>query len=335
MHQSAAVLALSAFALTAAGPGSPRFIDVKLVTQTSSPAPGKTVLVGLEMTPQPGWHGYWSNPGENGLAPVVRWTAPSGVRFGPLEHPAPTLLQVAGVTSFVHEGPHTLIVRMSVGPNVRPGTPLPIAADVNFAACSDKLCVPEHVTVKLDLVAGSGVSSIDTERLRRAAAAIPRRAADGTFAVIHGKLLLKVPGALHLDGTRARFFPDTNGYFDPVGAHVLTDDPLRISSPVHGPLPMQVAGVVSDGSSSYRVDFRRGPVLTPAEHQAATNDEKDKETRVPTETNTVGGAAAPAQPAIPESRREVAPKLGWLPLAGGLLALLMMIAGWRLKKSRR
>ena len=333
MHRSTVALALSA--LTAAAPISPRFIDVKLVTQTSSPAPGKTILAGLQMTPKPGWHGYWSNPGENGLAPVVRWTAPSGVRFGPLEHPAPTFLQSSGLTSFVHEGPHTLIARMSVGPNVRPGTPLPIAADVTFAACSDKLCVPEHATVKLDLVVGSGSSSKDAESLRKAAAAIPKRVVDGTFGTVDGNLILEVPAALHLDSTRARFFPDSNGYFDPVKAHPSTSDPLRISSPLHGPVPARITGVLSDGSSSFRMAFRRGAVLASTEQQAPANTKSDSGIKVAAKAEAARGAVAAAQSTTPERRRAATTNTGWLQLSAGLLALLVLVAGWSLRKSRR
>lgn len=335
MRNSTIALALSGFALSAAAPANPRFIDVKLVTQTSAPASGKTVLVGLQMTPQPGWHGYWSNPGENGLSPVVHWTAPPGVRFSPLEHPAPTMLQVSGLTSFVHDGPHMLIARMSVGRNLTIGTRLPITADVSFAACSDKLCVPEHAALKVDLVVGGGSPSTDAGGLRQAAAAIPKQASDGTFAIVGGNLLLELPPTLHLDSARARFFPDTNGYFDPVKAHAFTDDPIRISSPVHDPVPARVAGVLSDGSSSFRVAFRRGTVLASAKQQAPAIRENDTEIKPPLKARAARGAVAPAESATPEPLRATTANTEWLPFGAGLLTLFILIAGWSLRKSRR
>ncbi|HJP68820.1 MAG TPA: protein-disulfide reductase DsbD domain-containing protein, partial [Sphingomicrobium sp.] len=84
------VLALAGLTSTLSGfaPGLPQHIDVRLITESNTPRPGHGIFLGLQMTPQPGWHGYWSNPGEAGLAPAVKWTAPSGVHFGPLQHPA-------------------------------------------------------------------------------------------------------------------------------------------------------------------------------------------------------------------------------------------------------
>ncbi|HVI05634.1 MAG TPA: protein-disulfide reductase DsbD domain-containing protein, partial [Sphingomicrobium sp.] len=93
-------LALAGFASALAIPSSsarPTYIKVQLLAQSAAPQPGHDMLIGLSMIPKPGWHGYWSNPGESGLAPVVRWSAPSGVHFGPLRHPAPTVMQVMGL----------------------------------------------------------------------------------------------------------------------------------------------------------------------------------------------------------------------------------------------
>ena len=38
---------------------------------------------------------------------MIKWEATPGLRFGPLLHPAPTLLKVAGITSYVHAGEHS------------------------------------------------------------------------------------------------------------------------------------------------------------------------------------------------------------------------------------
>lgn len=144
MYRSRLTIAALGLAFAAqASAARPHFIDVRLVSESSAPKPGASVLIGLQMTPRPGWHGYWSNPGDSGLAPVVKWTAPRGVRFGPLQYPAPTLMRVMGLTSYVESGPHMLVARMTVDRKLRIGTALPITADVRLAACSDKLCVPE------------------------------------------------------------------------------------------------------------------------------------------------------------------------------------------------
>lgn len=254
------VIGALASALPAAIPAArPHFIDAKLLAATDRPKSGQTILVGLEMTPRPGWHGYWSNPGESGLAPVVKWTAPSGLRFGPLEHPAPTLLRVLGMTSYVHAGPHILLARMTLDRNLRAGTVLPITADATWAACSDKLCVPEKARLSLRLKVGNGAPSPQAAQLKAALAREPWPLKPGSFSARGGRIVLRLPASAHLQPGRAHFFPDRNGYWDPIEARAISGKPLTLVSPARGKVPKLITGVVSDGSSAYRLSFAARP----------------------------------------------------------------------------
>ena len=105
------IVALLAAAVASAAADPTRYMPAELIAGTLDPAPGRTILVGIRMTPRPGWHGYWSNPGDSGIATTVRWSAPGGESFGPLLHPAPSLLSAGGVDSYVHEGEHILLSR--------------------------------------------------------------------------------------------------------------------------------------------------------------------------------------------------------------------------------
>lgn len=235
----------------------PHYIEVRLVSQSAVPKPGQTILLGFQMDPRPGWHGYWSNPGESGLAPGVKWSAPAGVRFGPLQHPAPTLLRSMGMTSYVHSGPHMLLARMKVDPKLRAGTVLPIAADLSWAACSEKLCVPQKARLTIRLTVGNGASGPQAVLIRRALARIPKRAAAGTFTTRGGELVLRLPASVHLQGTRARFFPDENGYWNAAHSRLLSARPLTLAGRLSGKPPTRISGVVSDGKSAYRILFEQ------------------------------------------------------------------------------
>lgn len=215
------------------------------------------MLLGFRMIPEPGWHGYWSNPGESGLAPVVGWSAPHGVHFGPLKHPAPTIMQVMGLTSYVHIGPHMLLAKIRVDPSVPVGTDLPITAEVNFAACSDRLCVPEKARLSLHLRAGSGEPSPDAAALKEALGNEPRPVTGGRFAAHRGTIILTVPPSVHLNPRKARFFPDENGYWSAGAGRVISGSPLRIVGPKKDGYPKSMSGVLSDGSAAYQIVFRR------------------------------------------------------------------------------
>ena len=45
--------------------GAPPHIAAELVAAPA--APGSEDMVAIHMTPEKGWHGYWSNPGDAGL----------------------------------------------------------------------------------------------------------------------------------------------------------------------------------------------------------------------------------------------------------------------------
>ena len=46
-------------------------MDVRLVPETAAACAGSSVTLAFVMHPQPGWHGYWRNPGDAGAAPRV------------------------------------------------------------------------------------------------------------------------------------------------------------------------------------------------------------------------------------------------------------------------
>ena len=253
-----ALALLLAFASPAAAADPAKYIRAELIAESMTPRPGGTVVVGIRLIPKPGWHGYWSNPGDSGFAPTVRWTVPAGVKLGPLLHPAPTLLKVSGMSSFVHEGPHVLLARMTVAQGIRPGTAIPVSASVNWAACPATQCVPLRATLKLSLRAGDGAPGADAAAVRAAARKLPRTAANGRMVVAGPTLRLQLPESLRLEPRRARFFPDTNGVIDAAASRMATKGgTIVIIAPRRGAVPGKISGVVSDGRSAYRLAFVR------------------------------------------------------------------------------
>ena len=58
-----------------------RGIEPQLVAEGPAP-PGGEVELAIEMRTNPGWHGYWLNPGDAGLPMDVKWTLPPGYSVG-------------------------------------------------------------------------------------------------------------------------------------------------------------------------------------------------------------------------------------------------------------
>ena len=195
------VLGLAARPADAAEP----HIRPQLLSESATPAAGRTVTLAIVMTPEPGWHGYWKNPGDAGTETTIDWTLPAGARVGPLRYPLPRRLIVYGIMNHVHEGPFALLTDLEIPAGRARGTPLPIRARINWLACTDKICMPEKAELAMDLVVGDG--AIDPRAARR-------------FAAFRAKLPALAPGLAHFErrGTMLRIavpLPDAPRITDP------------------------------------------------------------------------------------------------------------------------
>lgn len=149
----AAVLAVPSAAQV---PGAGPHIAMSLVAETATPAAGSEVTLAFDARPEPGWHGYWRNPGDAGLAPVPAWTLPAGVTAGPLAYPVPQRLLLAGLMNYVYEGPYAHLVALKVPAGLAGGTRLPVRIKLDYLVCTREICVPESVTLGVDLTIGDG-----------------------------------------------------------------------------------------------------------------------------------------------------------------------------------
>ena len=175
--------------------GGPAHIAAQLDSESDSPAPGGATTIAFAMTPEPGWHGYWENPGDAGLGMTVEWTLPKGVTVGPLRYPVPETLLISGLMNHVYEGPYAILADLKVARDVQPGTRLPVVAKAQWLACTDKVCVPESGTLRLDLVAGDGaVAPAQRARFDTWRTHLPRPlGSQAHYEVKDGQLRIAVP----------------------------------------------------------------------------------------------------------------------------------------------
>ena len=187
-----------------------RGIEPELVAEGPAP-PGGEVELALHMRTNPGWHGYWLNPGDAGLPMTVDWKLPKGFSTGPIRYPVPTRLTVAGLTNYVFERDYSVLVRLKVPPGAK-GL-IPIRADARWLACTDKVCVPEQGQLALDLPVGSGTPKralFDTWRQ-----ALPQPLGTPAHYVIEGgQLRLAIPLPASIDVQRPYVFAITDKIVD-------------------------------------------------------------------------------------------------------------------------
>jgi len=186
-------------------------IQPELVAEGSA-RPGQSLDLAIVMHTTPGWHGYWQNPGDAGLAMQVAWQLTPGVTAGPLRYPEPTRLLVSGIVNYVYEKDYALVVRLTVPASAR-GI-LPIRATAQWLACTEEVCVPEHGTISLDLPVGDG-QPILRERFDAWRRALPRPlATSGRFALDGQTIHLALPLPASVTLGEPYVFPGENGPID-------------------------------------------------------------------------------------------------------------------------
>ncbi|HEY0628491.1 MAG TPA: thioredoxin family protein [Sphingomicrobium sp.] len=174
--------------------------------------PGGEVELAILMRTDPGWHGYWLNPGDAGLPMKIDWQLPRGASLSPLRFPVPDKLLIAGIVNYVYERDHAILTRLKV-PADATGV-LPIRASAQWLACTDKVCVPERGEFSLELPVGAGPA---TERARfdEWRQALPRPLGSPAKFTIRGdKVEIAIPLPESAPVGEPYFFPADDGPID-------------------------------------------------------------------------------------------------------------------------
>jgi thiol:disulfide interchange protein DsbD len=176
-----------------------------LLSDVDSVAPGKPVRVALRLSMAPGWHTYWRNPGDAGIAPELTWTLPPGATAGAIEWPAPARETEGPLVTFGYSGDLLLPVAITGATG-----PLGVQLHAEWLICA-KVCVPESGDFRLDLPAGTGAPSPQAALFAKADQRAPRPSPWPARISADGALF--VPG---LENVRdAWFAPDMIGATEP------------------------------------------------------------------------------------------------------------------------
>jgi thiol:disulfide interchange protein len=126
---------------------------VQLLLSADTAKPGDTIWAGVDMKMDAGWHTYWKNPGDSGIATTIKWDLPPGVTAGEIQWPLAEKLPPAEVTTYGYENEVMLLVPLKLATNLPPG-PLVLKADVAWLECMEQ-CVPGSANVEATLTIGS------------------------------------------------------------------------------------------------------------------------------------------------------------------------------------
>lgn len=127
---------------------------------------GKLFCVTLTFTMDPGWHIYWTNPGDSGLPTSVKWILPKGYRVGETRWPTPKRFEEGGLVNYGYDG--TAIVLTTILPPKAMGSAksIPIKAQVSWMACKEQ-CVQGATTLSAAVKPLSAAKAVSKEKAVR------------------------------------------------------------------------------------------------------------------------------------------------------------------------
>ena len=86
-----------------------------LVSDTDAVAPGTPFRMALRLRMQPGWHTYWQNPGDAGVAPEMKLNLPPGATAGPIDWPTPQRIAEGSLMTYAYTGEVLLPITVTPG----------------------------------------------------------------------------------------------------------------------------------------------------------------------------------------------------------------------------
>ena len=104
--------------------------------------PGATLMLGLLLKHQPGWHTYWLNPGDSGLPTQLNWTLPEGLKAGATLWPLPDMIPVANMVNHGFEDQVLLGTQVQIDKNFQPSNTLELRLNAEWLVCKEE-CIPQ------------------------------------------------------------------------------------------------------------------------------------------------------------------------------------------------
>jgi thiol:disulfide interchange protein DsbD len=268
------LLAAALPALAASDSADVAHLHVQLVFRKSQLYPGGGDHGGLYFKLEPGWHVYWSNPGDSGEPPHIRWTLPEGVTAGALQFTAPKRLPLGPLMDFGYENEVLFPFKLEIAKSVKPGTAV-LDAKVDWLVCRE-VCIPGKAELEIaqKILATAPAAEPDdgpgVEIWKRLAVLLPDALPPADTAVFQptptGFRLAVATGQRE---TQAAFFPEDEDILDNPAPQTVTPTTNGLildlkQDPNQTTAPAQLKGVIElAGGRNYEIKALRSAIVMP------------------------------------------------------------------------
>ncbi len=169
--------------------------DIITAADELQPQQNMELLVKLKM--QDGWHIYWNNPGDAGLATTVSWDIPEGYDIKLIEQSVPEKYVVDGLVQYGYADTAYWKYRLEpVGKQTKTAGVQNFRANISWMACKDE-CVPENVKIDLSLpiaYRSDSFSAVWQDEALNAEKSFPlKKKIEAYYTVGEGSLLINTP----------------------------------------------------------------------------------------------------------------------------------------------
>ncbi|MEY3480920.1 MAG: Thiol:disulfide interchange protein DsbD precursor, partial [Verrucomicrobiota bacterium] len=217
---------------------------------TTAIVPGKPFRIGLHLKIAPGWHVYWKNPGDSGVATEPGWDLPDGFAAGTTQWPLPERLEEPGNIDVYAYKNETLLIAEITPPETFGAESVKLRAKPNWLVC-EQICIPGSVELELVLPVAPTAAPAHADLFAKFAAALPGKAAP-PFGIHWARTA--TGWNLSLNGieaaSRADFYPYANEKA-PVGHTVqmqIADGAADLAVPVEGSPEVEGIVIVENGT---------------------------------------------------------------------------------------
>lgn len=192
--------------------GPQKLVSIDLIGDKRTVAPGQTMWVALRQKIAPGWHTYWSNPGDSGEATRITWKLPDGFEASAIRWPIPEAIAVGTLLNHGYSDEVLLLSEIKVPQSASGGATL--AVEANWLVCKE-ICVPEEGTASLDVtIAAPAQMSEHAGVLASAVSRLPKASPWTATLSVEARLAKLTIADAGLDPSRIakmRFFPNEWG----------------------------------------------------------------------------------------------------------------------------
>lgn len=125
-------------------------VQIRLISERDGIHPGESFRLGLHIQHNKGWHTYWKNPGDVGLAPSIKWKLPEGFEASPFLWASPELHKMGIIDVQAYHGTVTHVIPMKAPAHLQYGTQITLKGRASWLMCS-KQCIPAFEDISITL----------------------------------------------------------------------------------------------------------------------------------------------------------------------------------------